>query len=806
MDIKQGIEIAKWIGKNGDVLEMERLQKLAKDGEHFITFWGHYSAGKSKLINNILSRDILPVQSRETTATLTYIRYGKFEECVVHFISGEKIDVELSKLKEIYQNTLENIEIEEIDYIEVFLEEEILEQGIILVDTPGVNTIIQRHQELAIDAISQSGMIVYVLGTSPTKVDRDFISQIDNCKIDILFVRTKCDCLNRDEEDENLSIEKDRESLSKMVTQQVRMIPVSNEKDSHWFLNIVSIQNELKEISVNLKERIQLAMQQRVNAYVQGYKEELKKQRKLIFDELEGKSSTFEDEIRKYDDQLEDLKEREEVAEKRIKSEVSRSKRKIEGDIDEFLERSTEKLKKKLNGLVWTPNLKDEAEQIYKKQVREAVQEIYLLMNRYFNEILEEENQDMDSLFSELSLELPKAEIAIVEHEGDRMLSLYRERYMQRKAQLEEIEKERGALEIQAREMKMSIEEVEYQGQEAIKKIEESLAEIPTEPALIYSEPQGIQPSEIFKRIGQAADLAFLVLPGDAILKGGATLFNQTSVGKKIITGLKSSSSVVKEGKILANLTDNVRDTGYVLGKLQGMFTSRKKQERLIDREKTMAVDAFVRDKAGKMKEKFEDLKEKAIEENPNLFDMMSIAYWTKKIGEKFDRPPKIEIDYSVEEERRRKKEALEHEKKRIIEEGIQKKKKFGRLLTKQEEFSEREKQQRIAYEQIGRDMEKFERELQQQANAREKQAIVEKYVEHYELTMEESSKKMLQERIGKVDGSINFYVARENAQIKRAIDEKKAKLEQLRERRNHGKEELERQLQKCDEYLEVLS
>jgi len=102
--------------------------------------------------------------------------------------------------------------------------------------------------------------------------------------------------------------------------------------------------------------------------------------------------------------------------------------------------------------------------------------------------------------------------------------------------------------------------------------------------------------------------------------------------------------------------------------------------------------------------------------------------------------------------------------------------------------------------------MEKFERELQQQANAREKQAIVEKYVEHYELTMEESSKKMLQERIGKVDGSINFYVARENAQIKRAIDEKKAKLEQLRERRNHGKEELERQLQKCDEYLEVLS
>ena len=108
-----------------------------------------------------------------------------------------------------------------------------------------------------------------------------------------------------------------------------------------------------------------------------------------------------------------------------------------------------------------------------------------------------------------------------------------------------------------------------------------------------------------------------------------------------------------------------------------------------------------------------------------------------------------------MEEERRRKKETLEDEKKRIIEEGIQKKKKFGSLLTKQEEYLEREKQQRIAYEQIGRDMEKFERELQQQANAREKQAIVEKYVEHYELTMEESSKKMLQERIGKVDGSI---------------------------------------------------
>ena len=107
--------------------------------------------------------------------------YGEDEGCTVYFENGAKENFDLNYVKNIFQNTDEIKNINLIDHIEVRIKNELLKSGLVLVDTPGVNTIIQKHQDLAVSAIEQSGKIVYIMGGSPSNVDKEFINQIAEC-------------------------------------------------------------------------------------------------------------------------------------------------------------------------------------------------------------------------------------------------------------------------------------------------------------------------------------------------------------------------------------------------------------------------------------------------------------------------------------------------------------------------------------------------------------------------------------------------------------------------------------------------
>lgn len=109
------IKAAEWLGKENDVIKIKKLNELEEDKTFFVTVWGHYSAGKSKLINNILEREILPVQTRETTAVLTYIYFGIEEQCKIVYEDNTVGSYDISILKRVFQNTDEFEKVSEID-------------------------------------------------------------------------------------------------------------------------------------------------------------------------------------------------------------------------------------------------------------------------------------------------------------------------------------------------------------------------------------------------------------------------------------------------------------------------------------------------------------------------------------------------------------------------------------------------------------------------------------------------------------------------------------------------------------------
>ena len=84
-------EIANYLQRPEDEQNIETLERIEDDGKFFLTFWGHYSAGKSRLINTLLKRDFLPVHVKETTASLTYIQYGEEEHGILFHEDGSQM-------------------------------------------------------------------------------------------------------------------------------------------------------------------------------------------------------------------------------------------------------------------------------------------------------------------------------------------------------------------------------------------------------------------------------------------------------------------------------------------------------------------------------------------------------------------------------------------------------------------------------------------------------------------------------------------------------------------------------------------
>ena len=800
MNIEKGIEIATWLGKDQDVYMMEGLKRLEDRGEHFVTFWGHYSAGKSRLINNIIGRDILPVQSRESTAVLTYIRYGNLEQCIVHFLDKSEKNVELSELKKINQNDEKDIDLDSIDYIEVFLPNDVLKTGMIIVDTPGINTIVQRHQDLAVDAIEQSGMIVYVLGTSPTNVDRDFITQIDECGIDILFVRTKCDLINSVEEDSTASIEKDRILLQSMISQEVNLIPVSNEEVSSWYTNLGKIHNVLDGVSANIKDKIKLSGKNKLDKCLCLYKEELENQSRLMKEQLCGSSKKLDEEIAKYDKQLELLQTREEQGEDRIKSELEVSKKQAKRNLEDIAEKESQSLREKLCELKWSMNIKNEADKLYKTQIDRGLKEAYVALNNCFNMVLDSENSSIEKEFSDIDFEAPEVEVGMMEQDNERWRATLQEKISTINKELDNLSERKSDLDVQS-QSRLSGEDIQAAKLE-LERINKAISDIPTDPAMIEVEADGVKPSEILKAIGQVADIATILLPGDAFVQGAKALAGTAKVGKI----LGKSKYILEAGKSIAgaaNVVDTVRDASLITGKLKkiaGKFTGNEKKKI----SKKEAVTAFVEDKAIKSQGVFVNFKDNNM--NTNIFEILSIAYWTEKLGKNFDAPPHLEIDYDEEARRRELRDELERQKNIAMEAMIKQKKELNIIQNAREEAVEREKFLEQKRDWIEKEERRQEEKNIIEREKTEKNIIVERYTEHFRTNIDKLLNELLIKRIKLVGNNIEFYIARKNDYIRQRICEKKEQLESLKNLRSNGDEDLKQRIQQCDQYIQELS
>ncbi len=156
------------------------------DSPLLIAVLGEYSSGKSTFLNALMRRKMLPMKSRETTATITILRFGEKERAEVHFNDGHKktIDIALDGVKSLDDYLVEKVGNDVLDRVgKVVIEmNNPLLQQLDLADTPGFNSEFNRHTEMTKKFIGVADLVVWLFDTTKLGKASEIEKIEEHCK------------------------------------------------------------------------------------------------------------------------------------------------------------------------------------------------------------------------------------------------------------------------------------------------------------------------------------------------------------------------------------------------------------------------------------------------------------------------------------------------------------------------------------------------------------------------------------------------------------------------------------------------
>src|SRR5579883_2310637 len=210
-----------------DRVDRELVRKLTEDRFHLVVV-GEFNHGKTTFVNALLGEQALPVGVTPTTATIHHIRWAEKPEAFVVSTKGEKRPIPFEEAKRFAVGGGANAD--DVDYLEIGYPAALLEERILLVDTPGVNDLSLQRADITYSYIPRADAVLFLLdaGQILKESERVFLNDklLKASRDKILFVITKWDLLSPDEQREALAYAKNH--LSTLVREPV-VFPVSAE-------------------------------------------------------------------------------------------------------------------------------------------------------------------------------------------------------------------------------------------------------------------------------------------------------------------------------------------------------------------------------------------------------------------------------------------------------------------------------------------------------------------------------------------------------------------------------------------------
>ena len=625
--VEQYNEIAIFLQDGVALEKLANMQAKLEEAYFYLPIVGQFSSGKSSLINNLIGRRILPTMLSETTAFTTYIYYGEQEYAEI--VTADKtIQFDVEQLMALSQRNLqsptsvsellriETIQNTDILEINVYLNHELFKTGIVLVDTPGLNTIISNHENRTTDIIPKAHAVLYVMGKALTAADVQLIASIDQLGIDVMFIRTKLDELRKDENDTPQKImHQDQQLLEEAIGREAIYFGVTNEAELLVFPHWKSL---MDKFIAYLQQAFVQNVEQKKNDSVVRQLDQLKETFLINLEERKQQyeaSQSIQDQdlvqkIQQLQADIEYVNERIQKQQDHFHSMFATTKIAIETTYEAQFKTALEDFKQSLKSYQTVEQLQQGAEVETEKQIQQLTQTVKQYTNQklesYLQQTAADTNEglkqkvghfDLDFVPSiELQVEVPTIDDVFIQGEMVREkieeTSLYEER-------LQEIATKRQQVEGQGEVISM-----EMQSANAAR------SELGDYEAR-YIEKRDTSAQETLKNIGNLVDIAMIFIPGKAFTSGKskiAKVLTNASKGKKYADQAHKVAKVVrKTGKVLAK-TDKIKDMTKILE------TAQQKQNE-------------------NGKEKF------------NILNILSLEYWFGQAGRMIDGPPQIVED-----------------------------------------------------------------------------------------------------------------------------------------------------------------
>lgn len=770
-----------------------QMQSVYQQKLYFVAFVGQYSAGKSCLLNSLLKRRLLPEGTTETTPLLTYIRYGEREEAKLHYVDGAIQILDLEQVAQLAQQAEGGRwDLARLEFLEVYLHENMLRSGMILLDTPGVNTLIQRHERLLESSLSMAASIVYVAGHAPSLVDVDKLSMLTNAGFDVSFVRTHCDEIKTQEETLEQAKAADQSALAKCGIGPERCYYVSNKAESPLFAALDPLRDMLVQKGSHANVELEIDMERQLLVQAEQCSAALEN-RRIFLEQVHAKNAeSLEKHQAKLLDKIKQLESRLEETEAAMRKRMESCRKTLQEDVKRQLEVVLQRSEERIEA---NTTAADEAEMtaLLRQEVTIFSRNAYQLINASLDPLVQEINGGIPA--DEIGLEtlaLPQAaNYQEVRADQDELAAHLRN-------QLAKLQESQADL-TQALTARAGSPEY-IQLQQELQELQAALVEAQQErgdlppyvPQMVVEEDGRMQPSQIARSIGAAADWIMLLIPG-AQVEAAITKVTQIPKVKKTLG--KFVGILEKAGKA-AKPGDTIKDILFTLKNLGEHTRTSKRREKIAGE-----AIAKVAKGAGTGLDALRNAKQN--NDSGSILDLLTVEHWAGKLGAQFDRPPHLVVDKEYEAQYKEAKDKLEAAYRETQQKAYQKKLEMGLLQKEEEQLRAKEESLRIDQEAVSKELAKREAELRTAA----KQEALKKWRCDCAIWYQNEMKRHLQNMIDSYTedfpARLEEYQHQRLQALRDALEQEQTSYNKLK---NAPEDEVALELQRVNELLECIN
>ncbi|QNR07163.1 dynamin family protein [Macrococcoides canis] len=709
------LQIAEYYNDGIIIDELQNIREKQENPNIYVPIIGQFSSGKSSFINHILERRILPTMLSETTAFTTFLHYTEDEEYAEIITEQHRYTVELSDLLKLSQANLKEdesigeilsiagLKSSDVVQINAYINNPLLSNGLILIDTPGLNTLVAPHETRTKSIVPQADLILYVIGKSISDTDIKLYESLKKIGVECIFIRTKLDMIRKTEgETPDTVMEHDIKVLNDKISTPIKYFGVSNElelaKDSYWeglsqkirdyFIdNIIFDKNEIKKMAMEIQLK---DIKKQLISTIENNLNQLQSTYHLSISDIENEIKALESNILTVNEKIN-------INNQKLATKKEGLSHKVNNIIEQEFEILLDSYKKNVRANNNKDGLSSINQQFQQKIIGNSIEkinrEIQDCLQTFLKQTAQETNSELELLNTdlittniiELDLTVEEPQVHDVFKKGDMIQTRVQNLADEINSKIERLEYEEAELKRNRSQAQQDIELGEIQR-----------AETKYNPEYEIHAPN--TNANALKGVGKLVDVGTLFIPTGA----AAGLLKRA--GKVAQAGkLAKTAKVLKSAKAMkvAETIDRVHKTSLSI---------KNGQDVRLDSGKVSLMDI-----------------NHQLEKNTNfnLLDALSAEYWFEKIGESLDGPPRkienIELKNEYIAEVNRINQKIDHARRLEIEA----KSKLRQI--------EDEKQRLKDKMELDRHYAKIRKEEEKKAEERHRKLQEEKYIKDYQ-------------------------------------------------------------------------